>query len=265
MPAEHAPIADSPPPPIAGEIPSGDARVRAVRRRVAERIAKLARQRDAVRDREPDLFAVGFGLLSVGTGSGRGQGCVAALVRASDWAPVGCVMYRARRRRGDHPGYMRAEFLGGDVFEAYCAEEAPGVTGLHRNGRPIGCWRSVEYTCEGFLRQPLVRELWAGRRRLGWVDSALLGSGAAVLELEPEGSPLIPLRIRRTAVMSGNPIAELIKATPLGRRLGPRRPNLDLVLAPQAGWLADPGDVALVFAATLSLRTMEGARAWTGD
>jgi hypothetical protein len=92
-----------------------------------------------------------------------------------------------------------------------------------------------------------------------------MSSGAAVLELDPEGHPLIPLRVRRGMLIAGNPLAELLKATPLGRRLGPRNPSLDLVLAPQAAWLEDPADRDLVFAASLWLRAIEGFRSASSE
>ncbi len=243
-------------PPIIPAIPPDDPHVRAVRDSIAAKLAKIARDDKAVRERDPDLFAIGFGLLSGSASSPRGVSFFSRLVRGEDWAPVGFVSSRAKRRPGGHVGSMRAEFVGGAVFEAYCGEDEPEVTGLYRDGRPIGCWRSTEYSYEGRFRQPLCRELWSPGRRVGLVDSALLTSGSAVLEIDPDGHPLIPLRIKRAQVINGNPFAEIFKATPFGRRLGPRNPNLDLILAPQAAWLADPADQSLVFTASLALRAL---------
>lgn len=249
---DTAPLA----PPVIPAIPPDDPHVRAVREQVASKLAKIARHDGAVREREPDLFSIGYGLLTGASYSPRGTSFFARLVRGDDWAPIGIICSRARHRPGGPCGCLRAELVGGAVFEAYASEAEPELTGLYRDGRPIGAWRSVEYSYEGRFRQPLARELWSADRRLGIVDSALLTSGCAVLEIDPDGHPLIPLRIRRTQVIAGNPFAEIFKATPFGKRLGPRKPNLDLVLAPQAAWLADPADQSLVFAASLALRAL---------
>lgn len=243
-------------PPVTPAIPPDNEHVRAVRDGMASKLAKLARDAGAVREREPDLFGIGFGLISGGTATPRGVSFSSRLVRAQDWAGAGFMMSRARRRPGGHRGYMRAELLGGAVFEAFCGEDAPEITGLYRDSRPVGCWRSMDYTYEGRFRQPLSRELWRADQRMGVVDTALMTSGSAVLEIDPDGHPLIPLRVRRAEVIQGNPFAEIFKATPFGKRLGPRSPNLDLVLAPQAAWLADPADRALVFVASLALRAL---------
>ncbi len=252
-------------PPLIPPIHPDDDHVRTVRDKVAPKLVKMGRDDRALRERDPDLFSIGFGLISGSSATPRGASYFSRLVRADDWAAAGYLTSRARRRPGEPRGYMRAEFIGGGLFEAYGPGGEPDVTGLYRDGRPIGAWRAVDYTYDGRFRQPLCRELWSTERRLGLLDTALMSSGAAVLEIDPDGHPLIPLRVRRSQVIAGNPLAEIWKATPFGKRLGPRSPNLDLVLAPQAAWLADPADQALVFAASLALRALLCQRAESSD
>lgn len=238
-----------------------DPHVAAATKRASSRLSKLARRFGTPGNEPLDTAAVAYGSTWAVGISTRSVTHACDLVHPETWTPVGSVVSRGRRTRGARGGYMRAAFLNCDVIEAYAHATVPGRVALFAGGSCIGWWQEAGYTYEGRYREPLNRELWAAESRIGTLDSALLNSGCAVLELEGDEGTLIPLKVRPPGLVVGNPVTERLKGLPFGRILGPRAANLDTVLPPHA--VRVPEDHRLVvFAAALAVRMLI-APLWT--
>lgn len=239
-----------------------DAHVTAVTRRVSGRLSRLARRHGTPGNEPLDPMTIAYGSVwSVGITT-RAVTYACDLLHPESWVPVGCVVARGRRARGSRGGYMRAAFLNCDVIEAYAHSTVPGRVALFSGGGCIGWWQETGYTYEGKYKEPMARELWSNEARVGVLDSALLNSGCSVLEMDPEGGPVIPMRVRPPGLLLGNPIRERLKAMPFGRLFGPRGANLDTVLSGHAARIEDEDRRLLVFAASLAMRMLI-APLWT--
>ena len=238
-----------------------DPHVAAATKRASARLSRLARRFGTPGNDPLDPLAVAYGSTwSVGF-STRAVTYACDLVHPESWVPVGCVVARGRRTRGVRGGYMRAAFLNCDVFEAYAHSTVPGRVALFSAGACIGWWQDSGYTYEGRFKEPIQRELWSQEARVGMLDTALLNSGCGVLEMDPEGGPLIPMRVRPPELLLGNPITERLKALPFGRVFGTRSACLDTVLTAHAARIEDDRRL-LVFAASLAMRMLI-APLWT--
>jgi hypothetical protein len=226
-------------------------------------VAKLTSKADrSLARRKPsapsdlDLFQVGYGQISSTSSAGWNQTHSTSMCKCDDWEHLGVLISRSRTVRGWHVGYLRA-VIGTRIYEAFADTSVEGITTLLMNGNVLGWWRAADFSYDGRFAAPLVRELYdQASHRIGILDSANLGGGCAVLELDPDGAMLIPIRIKSAGVIAGNPWREVAKLTPFGRSMGPRSPNLDTVLTRQAGILRD-AELELFFAASLALRGME--------
>jgi hypothetical protein len=224
---------------------------------VSEKVAAALRKLDSKRNGEPapvvELSAIGYGLISTGATTTSGRTWNVGLVRCEDWTPVGHLCARIRKQGPALLGAVCAGLVDGRLFQSFCGENDPHCHHLFVDGRAVGRWVESEFTYDGHFREPLRRELFAGDQLFGTLESDLLKSGCAVLECV-DGS-LIPMRSREVGLICGNPLKEVLKATPLGRKMGPREPNLDTVLT-RHGAARNDAELPLLFSAALTLRAV---------